>query len=264
MNTHQRLQQFNLTALAVLAMMALSIEPAASDWYVRGALGYERSEDADLSDADCASKAPPALFGCARGPDGRPIGAYGDFGSGPLWELAVGRRFLPWLRGDLSVAYRGDLDFDGNANFLGVGTRQPASGELESWTGMLNLFTNLDTLTKIDLGIVEPYIGVGIGVARNELGRLRFSFPENTGNHRYSVIPSGERWEVAYTLALGTGIRIGDRTTLDIALRYNDLGEVGSNRGRMAMNTLPDGIVIDRIQTGLRTYGVSVGFRYRF
>jgi opacity protein-like surface antigen len=258
-----RLHHCALIAAAFATTIAWSTA-IASDWYIRGGLGYERSEDADFSDADCTSTTPPALFGCVRGNGGKPIGAYGDFGGGASWELAVGRSLLPWLRSDLSVTYRPDLDFDGNANFLGVGGDQPVSGELESWAGMLNLFADLHPLTEADLGIFEPYLGVGIGVSRNDLGRLRFRFPENPGRHRYSIVPSGEHWDLAYTLTIGTGIRIGDSTTLDVAFRYSDLGEVRSDRGRMAMNTIPDGIVIDRIETNLRTNGLSVGLRYRF
>ena len=33
---------------------------------------------------------PPALFGCEDGIDGKSIGAYGDFGSSALLEVAVG------------------------------------------------------------------------------------------------------------------------------------------------------------------------------
>jgi len=57
--------------------------------------------------------------------------------------------------------------------------------------------------------------------------------------------------------------KFGERTTLDIAFPYSDLGEARSDRGRMAMNTAPDGIVIDRIETDLRIDGLLFGLRYR-
>lgn len=263
MKPQSRLRRRVPLVSVILAFLSCSAA-VASEWYIRGGLGYERSKDANFSDVNCASTAPPALFGCVSGNDGKSIGAYGDFGGGMTWDVAVGRRILPWLRGDLSVSYRPDLDFDGNANFLRVGNHQPVAGEMESWAGMVNLFADLQPLTDVDLGVFEPYVGVGMGVSRNDLGRLRFSFPENPGRHRYSIVPSGESWNFAYTLAIGTGISLDERTTLDIALRYSDLGKVRSDRGRMVMNTLPAGIRIDQIETSLRTHGVSVGLRYRF
>ncbi|MBK5932380.1 hypothetical protein CCR82_18070 [Halochromatium salexigens] len=104
----------------------------ASDWYLRAAVGIEQSNDAEFSDRDCASQQPAALFGCVRGDDGRPLGAYGDFGRYPLLKVAFGKRLLPWLRTDLSLGYRFDSDYQDNANFLSVGTHEPVSADVES------------------------------------------------------------------------------------------------------------------------------------
>lgn len=236
----------------------------ASDWYVRATLGYEQSEDADFSDRDCSSRQPAALFGCARGGDGRSIGAYGDFGRYPMLELALGQRLFPWLRTDLSVGYRFGIDYAGNANFLSVGSNQPVSAELESWNGMANVFLDLAPLSGIDLGRFQPYIGAGVGVARNSLGEMTYLFPENTRRHKVSVTPDGERTNFAYRLAIGTGYALTETIALDLSAYYIDLGEIGTDAGRMAMNTLPAGIPIDETETDLRAFGVSIGLRYAF
>ncbi|KAA6187758.1 porin family protein [Thiohalocapsa marina] len=252
--------------LSLLFALSVSlVAPAeAADWYLRGALGYEQSRDANFSDRDCASQQPAALFGCVRGDDGRPIGAYGDFGDYPMAELAVGRRLLPWLRADLSVGYRFASEYAGNANFLSVGTHEPVSADFESWLGLANVFVDLAALNGADLGRFQPYVGIGAGVAHNRLGEMTYRFPENPGRHKISVTPDGDRTNFAYQVTLGTGIALSDTLTLDLSGYYVDLGEVGTDSGIMSLNTLSAGIPIDETSTNLRAFGVAVGLRRAF
>ena len=236
----------------------------AADGYLRATLGYEQSKDADFADRDCSSQQPAALFGCALGDDGRPIGAYGDFGSYPLVELALGKRLLPWLRADLSLGYRFAIEYQGNANFLAVGTHEPVAVDLESWNGMVNVFVDLADLSGTDLGPFQPYVGAGMGVAYNQLGRMTYLFPQNPRKHKISVTPEGERTNFAYRLVVGTGIVLNEKVTLDLSAYYTDLGEVGTDAGVMALNNIPAGIQIDETATDLRAFGVGLGLRYDF
>lgn len=238
---------------------------SAAGWYVRGAVGYEKSRNADFSDTNCSSTNPPALFGCINGNNGQPIGASGDFGSFPLGELAFGRQFLPWLRGDLSVAYRFDMNYEGNANFINVGTNQPVSAKADSWSGMVNLFVDLNGLMAgKKMWRFRPYAGCGVGLSHNRLGRMTFLFPQNPGLHKISVTPSGDRTDMAFMLAVGTGIELTEHVTMDIAYRYFDLGRVGTSSGNLYMDVRPAGIAVDSIESRLRTHGLAVGLRYHF
>ncbi|MBK1621127.1 hypothetical protein CKO42_22445 [Lamprobacter modestohalophilus] len=253
-----------LCAFACAMLPGLGATAEASDWYLRAALGVEQSNDAEFFDRDCASQQPAALFGCVRGDDGRPLGAYGDFGRYPLLEVAFGKRLLPWLRTDLSLGYRFDSDYQGNANFLSVGTHEPVSADFESWSGMVNAFVDLAPLIEADLGRFQPFVGVGAGLAYNQLGKVTYRFPQNPYRHKLSVTPGGERTSFTYRLTAGTGIRLTDSLMLDLAVAYTDLGKVGTNAGVMAMNHVPMGIPIDETETDLRALGVSVGLRYGF
>ncbi|MBK5939912.1 outer membrane protein [Halochromatium roseum] len=245
-------------------LLGLATTAESSDWYLRATLGGEQSNDADVFDRDCASQQPAALFGCVRGDDGRPIGAYGDFGRYPLIEVALGKRLLPWLRTDLSLGYRFDSDYQGNANFLSVGTHEPVSAQFESWSSMVNAFVDLAPLIEADLGRFQPFVGVGAGLAYNQLGKMTYRFPQNPYRHKLSVTPDGERTSFTYRLTAGTGIRLTDSLMLDLAVAYSDLGKVGTNAGVMAMNHVPRGIPIDETETHLRALGLSVGLRYGF
>ncbi len=256
--------------LAVAMIFALSSIPFsdsayAQSWYIRGQAGYEQSLDADFSDTNCASAHPPALFGCAAGPDGRPIGAYGDFGRYPLLEIAAGRTFLPWLRADLSLAYRFGMDYQGQANFLSVGAVQPVSAKAESFAGLVNLFIDLNGFFKPGtLGRFSPYVGGGLGLACNRLGEMTFVFPQNPGAHKISIVPAGEKTDFAFALAVGTGFALTENLILDIAWRYIDLGRVQTDPGGMWMNTLPSGLAISNIETRLKSHGPSLGLRVHF
>jgi opacity protein-like surface antigen len=243
------------------------VSGAASDWYLRGAIGYEKSLAADFSDTDCASTNPAALFGCATGNDGKAIGAYGDFGRFPLAEIAAGRRLLPWLRADVSLAYRFSMAYDGNANFIPatVGVHQPVSAKADSLAGMVNLFVEFSgLLPEKKLWRFQPYAGAGVGLSYNRIGEMTFLFPENTGKHKVSFTPSGDRKDFAFMLAVGTGFVLTEHLSLDVAYRYFDLGRVETSSGNMYMDTKPAGIAVGGIESRLRSHGLAAGLRYQF
>jgi opacity protein-like surface antigen len=248
-----------------LSAVLLPETGAAAAWYLRGNAGYEKSLAADFSDTDCKSANPPALFGCVNGNDGQPIGSYGDFGNFPLAEIAVGRQFLPWLRADLAVSYRFNMNYEGNANFLAVGVNQPVSAKADSVTGMVNLFVDVNgLLAGRKLWRFQPYVGGGVGLSYNRIGQMTFRFPDNPGAHKVSVTPSGDRKDFAFMLAVGTGIVLTERLSLDLAYRYFDLGRVETTPGNMFMDVIPQGIAVNNIETRLRTHGLAVGLRYHF
>lgn len=256
-----------IAAIFCLAFFLFSEAGMAAGWYVRSAVGYEKSRAADFSDTDCASANPAALFGCANGINGKAIGAYGDFGRFPLAEVAVGRRFLPWLRADLSLAYRFHMQYEGNANFipLTVGANQPVSADANSISGMANVFFDINgLLPQKKLWRFQPYAGGGVGISYNRIDRMTFLFPENTGRHKISITPSGARKDLAFMLAVGTGILLTEHLSLDIAYRYFDLGRVETDPGLMYMDTRPAGIAINSIESRLRTHGLAIGLRYQF
>lgn len=258
------------TGLLLLPFLFVSVflfphDGAAADWYIRGAIGYEWSRAADFSDGDCRSTNPPAIFGCANGSDGQPIGSYGNFGHFPMAEAAVGKQLLPWLRADLSFAFRFDMDYEGNANFLSVGANQPVSAKADSTSGMVNLFVDINGLAPgKKLWRFQPYLGGGVGLAYNRIGRMTFLFPDNSGSHKVSVTPSGDRKDIAFMLAVGTGIILTEHLSLDISYRYFDLGYVGTSSGNMAMNNVPAGIAVSDIEARLRSHGLALGLRYYF
>jgi opacity protein-like surface antigen len=260
-----RMKRLGIGCLFFLSVLLPAVPAPAADWYVRGQVGYEASLPADFTDTDCSSSRPPALFGCAAGCDGQPIGAYGDFGRFPLAEGAFGRQILPWLRADLSLAYRFRMDYKGNANFLSVGSFQPVSARADSLCGMVNVFIDISGfLAERKLWRFQPYVGGGLGLSHNRIEPVTFLFPQNPGRHKLSVTPSGEQTNLAFMLAFGTGVILTERLRLDVSYRYFDLGRVETAPGQMIMDIVPAGIAVNSIETRLKTHGLAVGLRWHF
>ncbi|MBN2438493.1 MAG: porin family protein [Deltaproteobacteria bacterium] len=249
---------------SVFLSISAAIPADALEWYLGGKLGFEWSLSADYSDANSAAKMPPALFGTGPGRDGHQIGSYGDFGRFLSVEAVAGIQILPWLRSELAVAYRPDMQYRGQANFRGVPGEQPVSASADSLSGMANIFLDIASLFGVNLGVFQPYMGGGAGITHNRLSEMTYDFPNNPGAHKVTITPSGEKTDIAFMASIGTGIALTDSIILDISYRYTDLGQVHTDAGKAYLNNIPGGIDIAETWAPLRTHGVFVGARYLF
>jgi opacity protein-like surface antigen len=231
--------------------------------YFRAAAGAIGGQDADFSDENCASKSPPALFGCGPGRDGRSLGTDGDFGTYLMLELAGGRYLNQWLRTDLSVHFRPNMKYSGSANFLNVSGPQPVSTTAQSLGVMANIFVELAPLFDLSHTRWHPYLGAGLGISRNKLDNVKYRFPE-AQNHRLSITPSGTRWDAACHLTAGLGFIVTEKWVLDMSIRYEDLGSVETDRGKMYMDHIDGAIDIAKTEADLKGFGALVGLRYHF
>lgn len=251
--------------IAVILLITLAWPAAgeAKGLYLRGGMGLEWALPADFQDKNPGATNPPALFGEGSGSDGRPIAARGGFGRIPLVEMALGLKVLPWLRTDVSLTHRFDMNYSGQANFRNVPGDQPVSTQATSTSGMVNVFVELSELLDIDLGPLKPYLGGGLGGAFNRLDQVKFLFPELT-RHKITLTPSGENFNPAFMLTVGTGFVLSKHLVLDVAYRYSDLGRVRTEPGRAFMNHVPSGIEIGSIDSLLSSQGLFLGLRYHF
>jgi hypothetical protein len=91
-------------------------QPAAtskreSGAYGRLGAGVNWPETGGFKDTNCASKQPPALFGCGAGNNGRRLGATGGFDPALVLEGGLGYRFNRWIRAEALLSWQPDLDF---------------------------------------------------------------------------------------------------------------------------------------------------------
>ncbi len=228
--------------------------------YLRLGGGLDWSAPSRLRDRDCASTTPPALFGCGSGDNGRSLQALGSFTQTPVLDGAVGYRFTSWLRAEALLSWRPQLQFDGRSNFLGAGPGQSVSGSVSSLAGFGVAYVDLPRL-----GGVRPFLGAGIGAARNRLEGLEFRFPAIAADAT-TATTGGSSTGLATLLTAGIAVPLSERLSLDLAYRFTDLGTV---RGRSGKATVvrPRGtrsLTIAGTETALQTQGLQMSLRYSF
>jgi opacity protein-like surface antigen len=70
-------------------------------------------------------------------------------------------------------------------------------------------------------GSFVPYVGAGVGVARNEMDGVTFSTSPNT--------QSGDtNWSLAWSVMAGAGFQLSERVILDLGYRFIDMGKTQS------------------------------------
>ena len=228
--------------------------------YGRLGVGVDWPESTSYSDTDCAGTDPPALFGCVNGDDGRRLGAYDDFEATPVLDAAVGYRVNDWLRAEVLLSWRPDLNFNGQSNFIGAGANQPVSGSVSSVAGFGVAYVDLPRIGK-----VRPFLGAGLGVAHNRAGAMTYAFPALSANAT-TTTPGGSSSDLAYLLTAGLSMPLGDRLDLDLAYRYSDLGSVQTDAGQATVvrSSGTRSIAIGGTKADLRSHGVMLSLRYAF
>lgn len=235
---------------------------SADGVYFRIGGGYDWSTPAVFSDRDCNASGPPALFGCGTGPDGLPIGAYGDFGGSPAYEVAIGFRAAPAIRVEAALSVRPGFHFSGDANFSKTPDPQPVSADLMQSSVMGWAYVDLGRAAGMSWP-VEPFIGFGVGVSRNVLSPVLFEFPGFT-QPAWSETPAGTRISPAFGFAAGISRDVTDRLAVELAWRHVNYGVVGTDAGLMtqARGGAPYTFPIDETWTLLSTNAVLLSLRF--
>lgn len=185
------------------------VEPVVGAWYLRGYLGmsnqfYEGLES-DLFDIPFAH------------------GWYdeGGFASAPIVGGGIGYEFNDYLRGDLTVEWRGKSDFD-------------ALDWVEATEGA-GLTTNDYTAKKSELVFMAngyydfgafygftPYVGAGIGASYNTISDFR---DVNVINNGGGYADDNSKWNFAWALHAGMGFQATERMVIDFGYSFISLGD---------------------------------------
>lgn len=229
-------------------------------FYARLGVGLDDPEQSRYRDDNCSSTNPPALFGCVKVADERPLGARGSFDSTVVVDTAIGYRFIPWLRAEALLSWRPSMDFNGQSNFIGAGAPQPVWGSVSSLAGFGVAYVDLPPI-----GPVQPFLGAGLGAAHNRMGAMRYSFPALSPNASTTTL-DGSRTNLAYLLTAGLSVPLGDRLDLDLAYRFTDLGQVQTSAGEATVVRARGTRQIDigGTRADLVTHGAMISLRYAF
>ncbi len=250
---------------AAIVAAGVSLNCAAADpgsFYVRAGAGLDWAAEAVFSDRDCSSMSPAALYGCGTGGDGAPYRSIGDFGTAGRLELGIGRVVAPSLRLEARFGYRPRLAFRGRTNFLDPARKQSVEANLSTLSVLLVLNADLPTFDVPVIGPLAPFVGGGAGAVRTRIGATRMTFPRTT-----TTVPGDRHADVAWVATAGVAAVLTRRTTLELAWRYTDLGEVRTGRGTGRV-VWRDGsrepLPLDLAATRARIRGHGLGLAVRF
>ena len=251
-------------ALIAASLSVASGAESTGDFYIRGGLGLERPTDTVFTDRDCASTTPAALYGCGVGGDGAPYRSRGGFATAPALEAGVGYVAGSAARFEFLVEYRPSLAFEGRANFLAPDRRQSVAADLSTISAMLAVYVDLPGLGLPRIGPFAPFAGAGAGVVRTRIGETRMMFPRTT-----TIVPGARGTDFAWMATAGVATALNERTTLDLAWRYTDLGTVRTGRGEGRVvwrdgsrEPLPRDLAATRAK--LESHGLRLSLRYAF
>ncbi|MGD0763798.1 MAG: outer membrane beta-barrel protein [Roseiarcus sp.] len=218
--------------------------PAAAEfsgWYLRGDIGIGVSANAP----NIAQTPDPLAAGIASGYFlGTPTdGSYNSsMSTAGIFSLGVGYQVNNWLRFDVTGEYRGGSHFQSlfvinDPSNQGSGNPTQLSdfyrGDFSSLVGLVNGYADLGTWSG-----VTPYVGAGVGFARNTLSGLtdeaQVFITDRLGN--VASWPAGgyasdnSKWNFAWALMAGIGFDVTQNLKLELGYRYLDLGKFGSGQ----------------------------------
>jgi len=235
MNTKRALLQLTVSASL---LMAASIAQAQLYW--RGDIGYSWSTNADIQDKNFALDG-----GICGNAACTTAGKIDKVGNSFLLSGGVGWRFTPNFRMDGTLTYRGWYKID---ETLADATNFKA--DVKSWNLMANGYWDFP------LTWGAPYVMGGVGYASNKVDTITATNSGIPFN-----LPGGTTGNFAWALGGGVGVRINPSLTLDVGLRYTDLGKLETDSGVITFAGIPVG-TYSGAKGNLRAWELTVGLRF--
>ncbi len=232
--------------------------------YFRSGVSSEPAQDAIFMDVDCKSSSPAALYGCGKDRTGAPRQSLGQFRGMETVELGVGYETRSAARFELLLAYRPSFRFEGRSNFLAPGRMETVSAEMSSFSGLLAAFVDLREPSSPSTGKVIPFVGFGVGTARTEIGQTTLTFPATK-----TIVPGASTSNSTVMLTAGFGVELNEFTTLDVAWRYSDLGEIRTGAGAGSVvwhdgRREPLPLDLAPTRSSLASHGIHISLRRKF
>ena len=142
--------------------------------------------------------------------------AFSDRGNSAIVSIGIGAGLQPSLRGEIVLSYRPEYErrVDPGSSGFTVGSRS----RLQTLSSLASLYYDFPIHSRF-----KPYVGAGVGVARNHLRVDSITSPGTNG------IPSQTQSSNHFAWQLGAGVayEIGPAVALDLGYRYFDGGSVG-------------------------------------
>ncbi|WP_297323078.1 outer membrane beta-barrel protein [uncultured Bartonella sp.] len=169
--------------------------------------------------------------------------SHSDMDNAFLGGIGLGYRLNDISRFDGTIEYRAKNTVTKSEQSPKYLTKY--EGDVASTVIMANAYVDLLTYHNI-----TPFIGAGIGASANQAS----GFTVDTSIDDYKA-SSKTKWDVAWALHAGFGIKLSRNVIFDIAYSYTDLGEARTSEF--------DGMNVIKLDH-LTSHDVKFGIRYAF
>ena len=178
-------------------------------------------------------------------------GKSNDLGSGGVVGIGIGRNFNNNIRGEISLNYRDGHQLD-TTDTINAGYSYKA--DLKSVSMFFSGYYDFNSINLSGKSLT-PYIGGGIGLARNDMGVTTVSaFGGSTSIEGKNVT------EFAWKLGAGANLNLTEKCSLDLNYQFVDLGKFKS--GSLVSSTMTD--MQKPFEGDYRTNELTIGLRYKF
>ena len=201
----------------------------------------------------------------------------------PTFGVGAGAYLNNWLRADVTLSYRNNAALKGIYSSPAAGRdpnvgREETSAKLSNLAVLFNVYADLGTWSGF-----TPYIGAGIGVARNKFANYSGTYFIGPAHPAYGTVcpggpwvapavetcaspsqfGSGTRTQLAYAAMAGTAIEISPQLKLDLGYRFMHYGKAQSGADAVALAGAPP-TTITLGTKDLNAHEFRFGVRYMF
>ncbi len=220
----QRIALIGLGSAALLAAWAGPAHSAPTFFYVRADAGGSFPTGSDLQ----------------------------GFDPSPVVGAGVGFSPLPFLRTDITISYRTDYPGSATDTTTLPGITLNEKADIKSLVGMVNAYYDFPSVAGF-----TPYVGGGIGLARNELSTTTIS----SGGAQIATINGSTKNEFAWQVGAGIAISVLPAVAIDIGYHYLDAGKFQtSSTGTVLGTPISGSPVSGRLKAHEVTAGLRIGF----
>ena len=181
-------------------------------------------------------------------------GKSNDLGSGGVVGIGVGRYFNNNIRGEMSLSYRDGHQLDTPDT---IWPSYIYKADLKSVSMFLSGYYDFNSINLSGKSLT-PYIGGGIGLARNDMGVTTVS----VSGENFTSIEGKNVTEFAWKLGAGANLNLTEKCSLDLNYQFVDLGKFKS--GTLLSNSMFGTDMQKPFEGNYRTNELTIGLRYKF
>ena len=249
----------NTIRITIGILLAISVTGVSaqeySRWYWRADIGFAISENADIKDK---TQDPAGVTSFANLCDGSGSCSFNldDVGNSPAFSLGAGYQFNNNFRADFTGTYRSDFELDDSiaSTFGGNDTHK---SDIEVLTVMVTGYYDFPSQNSM----FKPYIGGGIGISRNKMGKTTVTNPVGGLTRTHSGSTEND---MAWQLVFGLTSPMKNNKSLDISYKYVDAGNIDSGSSSVSGNAGgPFGpLPFDGVKGDMVFHEVTIGLRF--